>query len=165
MPFSQMMGVPLELSLRETKDGLRVFAEPVKELDVLRGRAFEQNGIELKPGEPLKIPLEGQLYDLDVSLECPADAEFKIRLGKDEVVCSGKGLVEGIPVSVEDGKMRVRVLVDRPLVEIIANGGEFYLPRARKGQGEDFTIELIAQNAPVKITSLRAYEMKSIWKP
>ena len=36
MPFNQQMTIPVELSLRTTPDGLRLFAEPVKELDALR---------------------------------------------------------------------------------------------------------------------------------
>lgn len=37
MPFNQQMTVPVELTLRTTSQGLRMFAEPVKELEKLRG--------------------------------------------------------------------------------------------------------------------------------
>ena len=35
MPFSQMMSFPAELSLRTTPDGIRLFAEPVREVKTL----------------------------------------------------------------------------------------------------------------------------------
>lgn len=161
MPFSQMMTVPLELSLRSTTQGLRLFAEPVKELETLRSREFRKGDIVLAPGQPLTVPLEGQLYDLEISYECPPDSRLKIKLGADEIVCSGDGTIAGIPAGGQKGT--VRILVDRPLIEVIGNHGAFYLPKPREDAGQDIRIELAAEGQPVKLESLRAFELRSIW--
>ncbi len=44
MPFNQQMAVPVELTLRTTTEGPRLFAEPVPELSHLLGPSNEQHG-------------------------------------------------------------------------------------------------------------------------
>ena len=40
MPFNQMMLLPTELTLRTTKDGIRMFSYPVKEVEILQGKEY-----------------------------------------------------------------------------------------------------------------------------
>ena len=164
MPFSQMMSVPLELTLRATPQGVRLFAEPVRELETLRTKSFTRENTILDPNNPLVAPLQGQLYDLELTFARTPDAAITIKLGADEIICGGDGTIDGLPSESKEETVTMRVLVDRPLIEIIGQHGAFYLPKARKGAGEDFTITLTATGNPVPIKTLRVSELKSIWK-
>lgn len=163
MPFSQMMSIPLEMSLHQTPEGLRLHANPVPEITSLRKESFERQDLDLPANEPLSIPLKGQLYDLDVTFTAAKGARLKINLGSDSVVATGAGLVDEIEAGLTDGKCRVRILVDRPLVEIIGNNGAVYLPKPRTDAGKDISISIVAEEGPVHIDALSVYQLKSIW--
>ncbi|WP_165249512.1 glycoside hydrolase family 32 protein [Paludisphaera soli] len=49
-PFNQQMALPAELTLRSTKDGPRIIAEPVAELKALRADSCEFSRMTLEPG-------------------------------------------------------------------------------------------------------------------
>lgn len=164
MPFSQMMSVPLELTLRATPQGTRLFSEPVRELESLRGKSYTRENITIAPDEPLSVPLQGQLYDLEATFNHTPGSTLTVKVGEDEIVCGGDGTIDGIAPEAAGGETTVRVLVDRPLIETIGHRGAFYLPKARKSAGEDCTITLAATGGPVRIETLRVSELKSIWK-
>jgi sucrose-6-phosphate hydrolase SacC (GH32 family) len=46
MPFNQMMLLPTELTLRTTKEGIRLFNVPVKEVDMLQEKEYTWEGID-----------------------------------------------------------------------------------------------------------------------
>ena len=56
-PFNQQMALPVELTLRSTQDGPRMFAEPVEELKSLRAAVRKVGRTTLEPGA--KNPLDG----------------------------------------------------------------------------------------------------------
>ena len=47
MPFNQMMLFPVELTLRRSGEGVRMFAEPVREIERLREKSLVWKGIEV----------------------------------------------------------------------------------------------------------------------
>ena len=66
MPFNQQMTIPVELTLRSADDGLRLFAQPVRELRSLRGRKHEWAATSLAAGEDPLRTLKGDLFEIDV---------------------------------------------------------------------------------------------------
>lgn len=138
MPFSQMMGIPLELTLRETRNGARVFANPVREFDTLRRETWRRENLRLTELHPVELPGRSQQFDIEVVFRPATDQGLTIELGADRVEWS-KGRLNrkfDLPVS-DDGTVTLRVLVDRPLIEIIGNRGALYAPFARKEQGNE----------------------------
>jgi len=69
MPFNQMMTFPCELTLRTTKDGIRMCPMPIREIEKLykSETTFQEQAI--KPGDNLLSGFKGDLFDIDVDIE------------------------------------------------------------------------------------------------
>ena len=78
----------------------------------------------------------------DVSSRVPETAQFT--LGKDE-------------------PLRLRVFVDRSVVEVFANGRQYAALRVYPGRKDSLGISLRAQGRDAALRSLDAWQMKSIY--
>jgi fructan beta-fructosidase len=169
MPFNQQMTVPVELTLRTTDDGVRLFAEPVKEIERLReGKAAPRN-LTLRPGEDATVESGGE--SLDVSAEVrPAGAEqvtFALRgvpviydVKKGTVTCRG----HTAPLKPrKDGTVRLRVLVDRGSVEVFGNDGQVALSAGVLVPADQRSITLSARGGEAQVRGLAVNILKSAW--
>ena len=50
MPFNQQLSFPVELTLRTTEDGVRLYRRPVREIELLRGKSMSWKDRSLEPG-------------------------------------------------------------------------------------------------------------------
>lgn len=143
MPFSQMMSLPLELTLRETPSGLRIYANPVEEMTALRENLFRRDAFHLTGGEPFALPGTHQQADLEVRFRPAAGTSFRVDLGADSVVWSNGRLNDrhDLPAS-PDGTVVLRIVLDCPLIEVIGNEGYLYYPLRRIEQGREVGISL-----------------------
>ncbi|MEM3716073.1 MAG: zinc-binding dehydrogenase [Candidatus Bathyarchaeia archaeon] len=73
MPFSQQMTFPCVLTLRKTGDGLRLFGEPVKEIQKLHNRRLVKENFYLSGKMDLTKGLSSDLLDIR--------GEFRIETG------------------------------------------------------------------------------------
>ena len=65
----------------------------------------------------------------------------------------------------EDGKLDLRIFVDRPTVEIFADHGAVYMLNNRNIQGAPLDqVVLRLKGGSATIESAKAYSLKSIWK-
>ena len=68
-----------------------------------------------------------------------------------------------MPVGSADGKLRLRMLVDRTTLEIFADGGRtsasFYVPPDRSSN----PLGLAVEGGEAAVDTLRVWEMRSIW--
>ena len=167
--FNQGFTLPLELKLKQTSEGLRLFAQPAEEVASLR-----QEARELKPNSTLKLAEEkfgdGQLYDIVVTVEANADKPVVLRFGKqtftfdpasETLQMGGVGLgqvpLRKVPLN-GDSNATFRVLVDRFSLEVCGNGGEVYVTGAREDMGQ--LLDAISIEGPAKA---EIWPMKSIW--
>lgn len=167
MPFNQQMSFPCELTLRTTPQGIRLFREPVRELELLRGRVHEWHDTDLATdGDPLAT-LKGDLFEIQADLEPGPDAEvtFTIR-GQTVTYSAAKGTIVALgkeaPVALEDGRLRLQILVDRTSIEVFANSGRVVLSSCFLPDAMDQSLGLSATGRATA-RSLRVYELKSAW--
>jgi len=168
MPFNQMLNLPLELTLRNTDEGVRMYAVPVREFDNLRGKKYSFKNEKLVAGENLLKGIESEFFDIVAEIEV-GDAkhiEFNVRgvkivydVGKAELTANEKTA----PVKAIDGKIRLRILADRGIREVFANDGRIYMPLGKFTETADKSLELFARGGVAKVVGLDVYEMKSIW--
>ena len=124
MPFNQMMSVPYELSLRTTDEGLRMFAEPVKELEKLWLKSVAKDNVTIEPGKPLDVTVGRQLLDFTAEFKAGNAKGFGVAVMGRWVGYDGAGkTLNGVPLKPVDGKIRLRFLVDRSSLEICGNEG------------------------------------------
>ncbi len=138
LPFFQQMTFPVELTLRSTPDGMRLFRNPVKEIETLYTDTKKWSGITLATAND-KGHLGGLTPDL-LDMTCvfsPGEADkvtFNIRgvavqyTQADERIritnnagIVGESLVPASPD--EKGRVKFRVLFDRTSFEIFVNDG------------------------------------------
>ena len=170
MPFNQTFGLPTNLTLRTTQDGVRMFAEPVKELEELRQPNPQvERGRTLTAAAPtLTLEGLGQCHDIEVVVVKGTATKVVLRLGGSAVAydfVAGK-LAEMPLAAANDGKVVFRVLVDRPMIEIVGGGGACYKTTGRPDAGRPLgTLSLTAEGGDLTVESLTVHELQSIWKP
>ena len=133
MPFNQMMGLPVALTLRSGVEGLRLSAYPVRELESLRTKARTWRDAPLEPDEDILRGVEGELFDIVCEL-APGKARevaFELRgfpvvydVGREELR-SGD---HRAPLPLVAGRVRLRILVDRVSVDVFGGDGRLYMP-------------------------------------
>jgi sucrose-6-phosphate hydrolase SacC (GH32 family) len=169
MPFNQAMSVPLELKLVSTDAGPRLTWAPIRELDCLRGKATRMAPGTLQPGDinPL-AGATGELCDVVAVLEPGKATEvaFTVRgvpvvydVARQELVVNG----HRAPAPLRAGKLDLRILTDRTAFEVFAGGGLTYVPLPVLPRPENRSVRVAVQGGPVRVHSLAAYEMQSMW--
>lgn len=169
MPFNQMMGFPVELTLRTTADGIRMFAEPVKEIEGLYAAKHAWANETLRPGDNPLAGLEGDLFDIRAEIELGDCEEFGFVVRGVTVAYNaeeGKLTYNGKTADVEpvDGVIRLRILVDRASIEIFANDGRVYLPLGILFEDDQHPLSVFAKGAAVQLVGLNVFELRSAWE-
>jgi fructan beta-fructosidase len=167
MPFNQTFTVPTNLTLHETKDGTRMYVTPIKELEKLRKpnpKGAENKVLEDKAA--VTIETQDQHFDIVVTLKKGSAKTAVLKFGENVTTYDfGAQRLDKMPLAMKDGKVTFRVLVDRPIVEVIGSGGACFKTAARKDMGKPLgTISLTAEGGSMTVESFKAYEMKSTWK-
>ncbi len=165
MPFNQGFTVPTNLTLHTTKDGIRMFATPIKELKKLRKpKPKSAEGKELTDAA-ITFDAKGQLYDIVVTLKKGTASKAVLQFGENKATYDfGAQKLDEMPLAMKDGKVTFRVLVDRPMYELIGGGGACFKTSGRRDMGKDLgTISLTAEGGAMTVESFKAYEMKSTW--
>ncbi|MHC5163689.1 MAG: glycoside hydrolase family 32 protein [Planctomycetota bacterium] len=170
MPFNQMMTFPVSLTLHTTEDGLRMFANPVKEIEKLYVKEHEWSDKAIPADESVPAPgVEGELFDIDAVLSVGEAEELGLIIRGQEIIYNvkEKKLVFGeqsAPLKTEDGSIRLRCIVDRTSIEIFANGGRIYMPCKFRPEDDEKTIAAFARGGAAEIKSLKLRELESIWR-
>ena len=191
MPFNQQQSFPVELTLRTTAAGIRLFREPVGEIELLYERKLEWRALDLKPGMNRRalfvrygppwrermadahgnlIPdTRGDLFDIRASVVLGGATGFGVRIHGEELYCDAAGTIRFLDHEVAapsgpEGRLDLRLLVDRTSLELFVNRGEVsasfcYLPGPR-----DCALEFYAVGGAVRFDELTVWELKSAWK-
>jgi len=174
-PFNQGFTLPVELTLKNTPDGIRCYANPVKELEALRGgELLSVAGQKLNTGDnALKFSHPAELVEIEMTIDYGqgtkpssieveiGDSKFSYDTATREVAAPKRKLVS---YDKEEGKLQLHFFVDRPTIEVFAQHGAVYLLHNRNLPGvplDGVTIRLKSGDATLE--SLKAYELQSIW--
>jgi len=168
MPFNQAFTVPTNLTLHTTDEGIRMFAAPIRELETLRKphpRSVENQTLT-GDSPAVAIDVADQLFDILVTLRQGTAAKAVLRFGENVATYDFQAqTLDEMPLKMQDGRVAFRVLVDRPMYELVGGGGACYKTSARRDMGRLLgAISLAAEGGSLTVESLTAYEMASIWK-
>lgn len=170
MPFNQQMTIPCELTLRKTADGVRMFAEPVRELAGLRGASRTNlRGAALQPdGEGRAEGEFGDLVDIRADFKIDKSEALGISLRglpitydvkKQELSC--RNVV--FPLKPIDGRLRLRLLLDRGSLEIFANDGIAAISLAFVPPADNHLLVPFTRGAPTGDWTIEVQSLKSVW--
>ncbi|MCX7599865.1 MAG: GH32 C-terminal domain-containing protein, partial [Armatimonadetes bacterium] len=166
--YNQQMLFPVELTLRTTESGPRLFAWPVKEIEKIHGDGWRWEKLSVGPGETRLAGVEGELFDIIADLHVGTAAEVGIvargttltyNAALQELSCSGCTA----PLKAADGRIRLRVLVDRTTVEIFANDGAVYMPVAAIAPQDNRSVAIFARGGQAEVTKIDVRPVKPIW--
>jgi fructan beta-fructosidase len=169
MPFNQGMTVPVDLSLRQTRDGPRLFAEPVPELVSLRADHRARPAAELRSGDNALAGLEADVFEIDTLLELGEDAAVTLAFGGFKVGLDAErqvlrcGWVEAPLVLDGENRMRLRILVDRGSVEVFAAHGRVAVSEGVLLPPGDKPLTLFVARGKARLASFDLWTLESIW--
>ena len=181
LPLNRGFTLPLELTLRTSQKGARLFASRVKEFEVLRDKELSSLKNKTLSGAENKVVLspKQKLVEFNVTINADDQAE--------ELIFS----FDGVPLRYnfkrggfipENGKphgrsgfsldgtsrnFELRVYIDEASVEIFAEEGSAYfiLPRSAETVGEPVKeIAMTVNGGSATIKSMTVHKLKSIWK-
>ena len=171
-PYNQHFSFPHRLTLRETDDGVRMFARPIKEIEKLRAKSNKAQPQELIMDKSVTVPVSSDLLDVRLTVEVAAAAAIELKLAGRTIKYDVKAeKLNDTPLKPVDGMVSIQVLADRSLTEIIGNDGRVFISGDGPARQEatdvsvtaiDVSVTAIGGNA--KLLSLEAHELHSIWK-
>jgi len=132
MPFMHQMTIPMELSLKTTPEGVRLFHWPVKELEGLRGEKISVKGKALKPGSPLELKSPSELLDCRAVVQIGDAQEILITVNGQRIVWSRADNMflythplrtVRVPAPFVKDEIDLRILVDKTLFEAFFHDG------------------------------------------
>jgi sucrose-6-phosphate hydrolase SacC (GH32 family) len=163
------MTIPVELTLRNTAEGPRLFAQSVRELAGLFGNEWKLSDVALVPDNNPLADVRGELLRVTAEIEL-GQAEsvgFVIRgvpirydATKRQLVC--KNVVA--PLEPVEGRINLEILVDRGSVEIFGNRGRVALSVGGVISPDERSIRTEVTGRGAKLRSLQVVELKSAWK-
>jgi sucrose-6-phosphate hydrolase SacC (GH32 family) len=163
MPFNQQISFPCELTLHTTPNGLRIFRQPIHEIELLhQGQDTWTNRI-LKANQVLPLEPSGQLYHIRAEVSIPEGARLIFNLRGVPVVLTAKTLESGnAPAAVAGQIKTVEILLDRASIEAYVNQGEISSTRFVLPNENGMSVK--AEGGPATIESLTVYSLNSAWK-
>jgi len=169
MPFNQMMDFPVELTLRSTAEGPRLFVLPIREIEALHGRKHTWSGLALREGDNPLAGITGDLFHIRAQFDVGQAVQFGFYVRGLPVVYSPmhKTLscwTASAPLEPQDGKVKLEVLVDRTSIEVYANDGLLYMPVGVIPSEQIRSLELFTRGGDTKVESLEVYELRSAWR-
>ena len=175
MPFNQQMLFPVELTLRTTENGPRLFAHPIDEIKKLYGktRVLEDKFVEEGQHSILEEKYDEGLYDISAEFEIGNaerfgfiinDVQIIYEIKEQKLYCQERYAA----LKPMEGKIKFRMLIDRTTLEFFANDGQIYMPirthinitelsDAYSKFGTDFNITELSELYPFKINYALPY--------
>jgi fructan beta-fructosidase len=173
MPFNQMMLFPTELTLRTTPEGIRMYCEPIEEIEKLHKKSYSwKNLSHEEANEKLKM-IESDLLHLKMDIEIISGLYFDVYFkGNRLLFYNGAwNTFNGTHYTGDEpGTFRfdVEILVDKTSSEIYIDNGKLFIPGELEIKEPGIGFEL--RHWPgretidkVKVHSLEIHELKSIW--
>jgi fructan beta-fructosidase len=166
-PWRGMFTVPRALTLAARPEGLRLAQTPVAELDTLRREHRSVSRRQITGTGPLD-GIAGDALEIQAEFEPGTAKSFglKVRRGGAEETLVGYDVGAGefpgrhaAPLALENGRIKLRALVDRSSIELFAAGGRTVITdRIFPGAGSQ-GVEVWAEGGTASLVALDAWRM------
>lgn len=169
MPFSQLLSLPVELTLRTTEEGVRVFSNPASEIMSIRAEHRVYPMKDLSTGSLWVNDIPWELYEVQVTFDFENANTIGVRIRGVEISYDVKTQMLSlgnykVKVKPEKGKLRLRALLDRCSVDLFANDGRAYLMDSACPDNSKAALECYASGGQVTVKNIEFYRLNSIWK-
>ena len=174
LPWNGMLTLPRQLTLAPDR---HLQIAPVAEVDTLRDAVLADiHAQQLKPGESLDV-CRGTQFDAVLKVKKAKQGRIQLALFQSAAgdqattvtldLATGKlacGDKSGIAAFGAGDTVTLRVLVDRSVIEVYVDQRTVMSLRAYPAEN-DAGFRLDAADAPVEVSRIQVWRMKSIWPP
>jgi fructan beta-fructosidase len=188
------MTLPRALELKKTSLGYRLFSQPVKELESLRGPNFpiEKTSVEGTLDLTDKLGFSPTLSEIELEIELPENASgvfgievsnsqneryrvgydvaknsfFSDRMNTGDASFSKKFLtgVHYAPRVLEGNTLRLHVFLDLASAELFADGGSVAMTDIFFPKEDFKRLKLFAEGGKVQVVGGKVHQLKGIWR-
>ena len=169
MPFNGMMLMPTKLELKSTKNGVRLFSEPVKETDQLFTSVNKWTNLKAEAAnENLKKYSNERSLRIKTKIKLSHATSAGISLNGQKILDYDMNfnLVNGTFYSPEDMtsmEITADIYIDRTSIEVFIDGGAYSYSMERKlDVNNKEGLKFWGTNIDVK--DLEIFSVKSVWK-
>ncbi len=165
MPFNQMMLFPCELTLRTTSEGIRMFCNPVNEINQLHKKTYTwENLTGSQLNDKLK-DIKSELLHVKMDVEIINGLGLEIHYKGNPVIYFDGNFNQfnGAPyISNTPGRFRfsIEMLIDKTSVEGYIDNGKLFISDGFK---KAKTVDGIRLMGDLKVHSIVLSELESIW--
>ncbi|MDR0393827.1 MAG: glycoside hydrolase family 32 protein [Tannerella sp.] len=171
MPFRSLMLLPTELTLRTTKNGIRLFSNPIREVDQLQTLLLQKNAIPAKEANEILLPYgNADCIRLRFTIKLSHATDAGLNLCGQQLMRYDLNFnqVNGVFYSPEDMtsmEISADVIIDKTSVEVFIDDGAYSYSMERKPAAEGNNREGFRfWGNNIEIKALSVYSMRSIWK-
>ena len=169
--FSQMASFPLQLSLRTTAAGVRLFARFIPELRRLRLAGWERTGVTVGAGascrtgdssRPLEMLLEATATPAATLVVSGSELELTWQVASGNLQLQGKPVSVPAPAAAE--RISLHLLLDTPSVEAVVNDGACYVIQERdyRRLQPAVPLRIEARGGEITLHRVQVYPLRSI---
>lgn len=167
MPFNQMMTIPTELSLRSTRNGIRLFSRPISNIKALYMDTQEWTDITIDQANEELQKLRGDLWHIRLEVEMVEGVAFDLHLhGKSIATYDfNHNKLNGVFYEgdkIERQRINLEILVDRTSVEVFADDGKMTVVSARPEALNEEGLKFVPRDEVI-IRHLEVNRLRSIW--
>lgn len=168
MPFNNNINFPMDLTLRTSPAGARLYANPVPELALLRTSTNTWPAQPLVSGSNVMPGTFGEAFDLDTTFQPGAATNVTFNLRGTAVTynCAAQTVACNEitrPLAPSNGVVHLQMLVDRGIIEIFGNDGLLYMPMRVTPVPGMQAVSLTATGNGATLNSLTMHNLGSAW--
>lgn len=192
-PWRSAMSIPRKLELKTTSEGVRVIQTPVTELESIRGVSHQWTNKTISPiGDNLLSGISGDAFEINAEFQVntsqATEFGFKVRKGGNQYTTIGydktssslfvdrtrSGNVtfnpsfnngkHSAPLQPVNGKVKLRIFVDRSSIEVFGNDGQKVITDVILPDVTSKDLEVYALNGSVKLNNLTVHPINKVWK-
>jgi fructan beta-fructosidase len=182
-PFNGLMSFPTELTLRNTSNGIRMFNEPVNEIELLHTKEYKWESLTVEEANEELKTIDAELLHVKCEIENINAIAYSIFFDEDQLYYTLKPNIYYYNREYDDAesfnikylpelgsnKMYYEFIVDKTSLEVYVDHGRFTMILPRILNPEKRGLRFGAGDGgqrinDLKINNLEVYELKSIWK-
>uniref|UniRef100_UPI00406C3523 GH32 C-terminal domain-containing protein n=1 Tax=Paenibacillus sp. FSL L8-0158 TaxID=2954752 RepID=UPI00406C3523 len=192
-PWKGQFSIPRELSLKTTREGIRLIQHPISELALLRSRLFSIENQSVTESSPNILEgLNAGAYEIEAEFELPsvgAASTFGlyVRDGGEQRTAVGyatdaqqmfvnradSGLTDfsslfstlhKASLAPIGNRIQMRIIVDESSVEVFGNDGEVVFSEIILPDSARRGMSFYSQGGVVKVVSLHVYALRNSWR-
>jgi len=165
-PFNQTFTFPIDLTLRNTQDGVRMCGEPVKEIEKIHAKKHSSANKPLSDGKSVKLATAGALFDIRATFDVGTAKKLGLHIdGREAFVYDAAAQkCNKADLKPVDGKISVRILIDRPMMETFVNDGRMVITAPYQNDLNIESVEAFAEGGEARLLSLEVHELEASWK-